>query len=205
VLTLPAVAVKLAVEELPATVTEAGTVSAVVLLSEILTAVPPLGAVAESVTVQVDVDPDVTLAGAQLSAEMGESTLIVPPVPETLSEVAFAETPMTLLIDKLSTLSGPVGDSVAEITATTPLPMVSTFTPVAKHVIAPMPVAQLSVLPAVVSAGPATALREVISAGGYKMVHSKPAGAVAPAFNDRFSEREPPLTADPEAKLNTGF
>ena len=204
-LTLPAVAVKLAVEELPATVTEAGTVSAVVLLSERLTTVPPLGAVVESVTVQVDVDPDVTLAGAQLSAEIGESTLIVPPVPETLREVSFAKTPITLLIGKLSRLSGPVGESVAEIMATTPLPMALVLTPVARHVIAPTPVTQLSVLPAAVSADPAIALREVISVGVYEIVHCKPAGALAPAFNDRFSETEPPLTADPEAKLNTGL
>ena len=188
-----------------ATVTEAGTVSAVVLLSERLTTVPPLGAVVESVTVQVDVDPDVTLAGAQLSAEIGESTLIVPPVPETLREVSFAKTPITLLIGKLSRLSGPVGESVAEITATTPLPMALVLTPVARHVIAPTLVTQLSILPAVVSAGPAIALREVISVGVYEIVHCKPAGALAPAFNDRFSETEPPLTADPEAKLNTGL
>jgi hypothetical protein len=188
-----------------AIVTEAGTVSAAVLLSERLTTVPPLGAVVESVTVQVDVDPDVTLAGAQLSAEIGESTLIVPPVPETLREVSFAKTPITLLIGKLSRLSGPVGESVAEIMATTPLPMALVLTPVARHVIAPTLVTQLSILPAVVSAGPAIALREVISVGVYEIVHCKPAGALAPAFNDRFSETEPPLTADPEAKLNTGL
>src|SRR6516162_1902468 len=157
-----------------AIVTEAGTVSAAVLLSERLTTVPPLGAVVESVTVQVDVDPDVTLAGAQLSAEIGESTLIVPPVPETLREVSFAKTPITLLIGKLSRLSGPVGESVAEIMATTPLPMALVFTPVARHVIAPTPVMQLSVLPAAVSAGPAIALREVISVGVYEIVHCKP-------------------------------
>jgi len=204
---VPAFAVKLAVVAPAATVTEAGTVSAVVLLSERLTTVPPLGAVVESVTVQVDVDPDVTLAGAQLSvdAEMRETTLIAPPVPETLREVPFAKTPITLLIGKLSRLSGPVGESVAEITATTPLPMALVFTPVARHVIAPTPVTQLSVLPAAVSADPAIALREVISVGVYEIVHCKPAGALAPAFNDRFSETEPPLTADPEAKLNTGL
>ena len=50
------------VVELPATVTEAGTVSDV-LLEERATAEPPVGAACESVTVQVEVPPEATVVG----------------------------------------------------------------------------------------------------------------------------------------------
>jgi hypothetical protein len=80
--TVPAVAVKLAVVEPAATVTEVGTVSAV-LLFETATLEPPVGAANDSVTVHVDPWPDVSVAGTHWSAETVGSTLIVPPVPET--------------------------------------------------------------------------------------------------------------------------
>jgi len=76
------VAVKLAVVEPAATVTEVGTVSAV-LLSETATLEPPVGAANDSVTVHVDPLPAVSVAGTHWSAETVGSTLIVPPVPET--------------------------------------------------------------------------------------------------------------------------
>jgi hypothetical protein len=59
---VPAVAMKVAVVALAATVSDAGTVKAV-LLSESATSVPPVGAGSESVTVQVDDVPDVRVAG----------------------------------------------------------------------------------------------------------------------------------------------
>ena len=62
--TVPAVAVNVALVAPDATVTDAGAVSAV-LLSETVTADPPLGAAPESVTVQVEAAPETTLAGAQ--------------------------------------------------------------------------------------------------------------------------------------------
>ena len=67
-MTEPAVAVKLAVEEPPATVTDAGVVSNEVL-SEIVTVDPPVGAAADSVTVQPKFDPDATLVGEHASLE----------------------------------------------------------------------------------------------------------------------------------------
>jgi len=95
-------------------------------------------------------------------------------------------------------------ERAAVTTATTPLLMVLPVMPVARQVRDPPPEMQLSASPAAVSAGPATALREVMSAGAYEMVHCKPAGALAAAFKERFSERVPPLTADPEARLKDG-
>ena len=59
-----AVAVKVALEEPAATVTEAGTVRAARLL-ESDTAAPPEPAAADNVTVQVEVAPVAKLAGAQ--------------------------------------------------------------------------------------------------------------------------------------------
>ena len=58
-----AVALKVAVVAPAATVTDVGTVK-LVLLSERLTTVPPLGAARDSVTVQLDDDPDASVAGA---------------------------------------------------------------------------------------------------------------------------------------------
>lgn len=59
---VPAVATKVAVVALAATVSDAGTVKAV-LLSERATSVPPAGAGSESVTVQVEDVPDGRVAG----------------------------------------------------------------------------------------------------------------------------------------------
>lgn len=61
---MPAAAVKDALEGPPATVTEAGTVSAE-LLSESVTTSPPAGAVAVKVTVQAAEAPDVSVEGLQ--------------------------------------------------------------------------------------------------------------------------------------------
>ena len=56
----------MAVVDPAATVTEAGVVSAA-LLSDVVTLDPPVGAAADSVTVQVEVAPDTTLFGVQAS------------------------------------------------------------------------------------------------------------------------------------------
>ena len=60
--TVPAVAVKLAVVEPAATVTEAGTGSAV-LLDETATLEPAVGATCDNVIVQVVLPPEVIVAG----------------------------------------------------------------------------------------------------------------------------------------------
>lgn len=59
---VPAMAWKLAVVAPAATVTEAGTVKAL-LLSESVTTVPPVGAASDSVTVQVVEAPEPTVVG----------------------------------------------------------------------------------------------------------------------------------------------
>ena len=67
-LTVPAVALNDAVDELAATVTDAGTVKAV-LLSEIRILKPPLGAACVSFAVQVDVEPATKPLGEHCSVE----------------------------------------------------------------------------------------------------------------------------------------
>lgn len=130
--------------------------------------------------------------------------MIVPPVPETLSEVPLAKAPIVLLIGIESRLLLLVGESVAVTTATTPLPIVLAFMPLARQITDPVPALQLIVLPAPVRAGPAVVLREMMSLGEYESVHCKPAGALLAAFKDRFSDRALPLSAEPEAKLKEG-
>ena len=58
----------MAVVDPATTVTEAGVVSAA-LLSDVVTLDPPVGAAADSVTVQVEVEPDITLVGVHASLE----------------------------------------------------------------------------------------------------------------------------------------
>jgi hypothetical protein len=66
--TVSAVAVKAAVVEPAATVTEVGTVRVVLLLERLMDS-PPLGAVVDNWTVHVVVDPEAILAALQVSAE----------------------------------------------------------------------------------------------------------------------------------------
>ena len=128
----------------------------------------------------------------------------MPPVPETLSEVPSPKAPITLLIGIESRLLLLVGERVAVTTATTPLLILVAFMPLARHMTDPVLELQLSVLPAPVRAGPAIVLRELMSLGEYESVHCRPAGTLVAAFKERFSERAPPLTAEPEAKLKEG-
>ena len=67
--TVPAVAVKVAVVESAGTVTEAGTVKAAVLLVDNVTTVPEAGAAAVNVTVQLVVEPELTVVGVQPIAD----------------------------------------------------------------------------------------------------------------------------------------
>ncbi len=65
---MPAVAVKAAVVEPAATVTESGATSSALLL-DIETVAPPVGAALESVTVQLVLPPDPNVVGLQAKAE----------------------------------------------------------------------------------------------------------------------------------------
>ena len=66
--TVPPVAVKVAVVEPAATFTEAGTVSDE-LLEDSVTAEPPDGAACDNITVQVELPPDVIVDGVHCRAD----------------------------------------------------------------------------------------------------------------------------------------
>ena len=87
--TVPALAVKLAVVAPDATVTEGGTVSAVLLLSESVTVEPPGGAACDSVVVQVELPPELIVAG-----EHCNDVTVTVPVGVTVT-TAVAELPLS--------------------------------------------------------------------------------------------------------------
>ena len=164
--TVPAVTVKLALEAPAATVTDAGVVRDE-LLSDSVTLAPPVGAAPDSVTVHVDVPPDVTLVGehARLdSPEVKAWAEIVPPVLETATEEPSGEDPIPLLIDT-GTVVPLVAESWTPTTATTPLLNWLAFIPLARQVMDPVPALQFTVLAAAVDAAPAVTVTELISVG----------------------------------------
>jgi len=158
--TVPAVAVKLPVVAPAPTVTDVGTVSAV-LLSDTATAVPPVGAACEIVTVQLELPPEAIEVGVQVSPETVDTvdwpTVMVPPVAVAPVETPPDETANALLTG-IETDALLVDVSVTAITATTPLAIALAFIPVARQVKEPVPLAQFRLLPAALSAPPAVAL-----------------------------------------------
>jgi len=82
-----------------------------------------------------------------------------------LTNVPSDATLIALLTAIASTVSVLVGETVAVNTATTPLPIVLSFVPIARHITAPALELQLNVFPAAVNAGPAAKLTEVRSVG----------------------------------------
>ena len=94
-------------------------------------------------------------------------------------------------------------DRVALTTATTPLVKAVAFVPLATQVTVPEPGAQVSVSPEG-SADPAVMLTEEMAVGANERVHCRLAGALVAAVNERLSESEAPLSADPEARLIDG-
>jgi len=146
----------------PGTVSEAG-IEIQVLLSEIRTLAPPVGAAMDRVTVQLAEVPEVRLLGVHWSPETAGSTLIDPPVPVMFASVPLGSVPIKLLIGKESTVAPLFGERVAVIVASVPLPMAVAFTPAVTQTNVPTPELQLNVFPAAVSTGPATALSAATS------------------------------------------
>ena len=182
---------KLPVVAPAATVIVAGTVSAL-LLSESATDVLAVAA-ADKVTVQVAVAPEATVAGEHANPEtVGKIgvTVVVPPVPKAFTGFPVPETAIVLLIG-IDTLEPAPAVRFAVIVATIPSAMPVASVPLAMHVSDAVPDAQLSVLLAAVSAAPAAALIEAMSAVEYESVHCKPAGD-APPVRERLSETAPP-------------
>jgi hypothetical protein len=93
------------------------------------------------------------------------TVVIVPPVPERLSEVPSGSAPNILPIE-MGMVEPPLPLASVNVgTATIPLPIAFVFIPAARQVTEPVAVAQVIVLPAAVSTGPAATLTEEMRAG----------------------------------------
>jgi hypothetical protein len=160
-LMLPTVAVKVAVVAPEATVTEAGTLTAALLLESDTTA-PPLGAACDIVTVHVDVLPELTVAGLQptLLRLVVEPplTAILPPVPVAEMPVPLAA-PAETLVTPMFTVPDAVPERVTLTTATTPFPIAVWLRAETKQVSEPLLFEQVSDLDAAVDAAPMDTLK----------------------------------------------
>ena len=129
-----AVAVNVVLVAPAATVTDAGTLNAPLLL-ESATAAPPLGAPCVSETVQVDVPAEFTVVGLQLRLLMftGLRTATLPPLPLTVRAVPLGEAP-SVFVSPIGTVPVAAPDSVTLTTATVPFWMMVEFDPTSRHV-----------------------------------------------------------------------
>ena len=161
---LPATALKLIEVDPAGTVTEAGRVNAG-LLEESATVTFPLGAAAESVTVQVDVEPEAKVVGEQSKLAMlfsGGRTVIVPPVPAMIVPFPLGEAPPAPIREIGTTEPLPAAPSVTVAVATVPLPIELASMPAPTQVIDPLAAAQYTVFPTAVRAGPGVTLMEAM-------------------------------------------
>jgi hypothetical protein len=156
---------KLAVVAAAATVTEAGTVKAALLLLS-ATGAPPAGAALVRVTVQALVAFGPMVEGAQVNDESSTDvrTVIVPPVPAIIVPFPVGDAPTAAR--EIGTTEPPAAvPSTTVAVATVPLPIRPAFIPVARQETDPLAAAQLTVFPAAVRAGPAAMLMEAILPG----------------------------------------
>jgi len=157
---LPAVAVNVADVAPANTVTDAGTVNAL-LLEESVTVAFPLGAGAESVTVQVDFAPAASVVGEQLSLTPADTTVTVPPVPPTVVALPLGKAPRFPVMEIGTDEPEAAVPSFTVAVATVPVPIAFAFIPLPTHLTAPVAVLQEMVFPTAVRAGPAAMLIEV--------------------------------------------
>lgn len=128
---LPATALKLTEVDPAGTVTEAGTLNAV-LFVESVTVAFPLGAGAESVSVQVAVEPAANVPGEHSKLAMpADKTVIVPAVPATTAGIPAGNAPMSPVIEIGTTDPLAAVPSVTVAVATVPLPIGLAFMPAA--------------------------------------------------------------------------
>ncbi len=191
---MPAVAVKVADADPAGIVTDAATGSVALPLDRD-TAVPPVGAAWASVTVQVDLAPEVKLVGEHSSEDKPGAQFVTVIAPEVA--VAVSADPFANAASGLLTVMGTAALLVAEASVTltvasTPLPIVESVVPIATQVTEPLVGLQVRVLLALLTAAPAATATELTSPGANANVHCDPAGAVPLALNDRLSDTEPP-------------
>jgi hypothetical protein len=86
--------------------------------------------------------------------------------------------------------------------ATTPLAIRVSFIPAVRHSTEPLVELQVRVLPALLRVAAAVTTMELTSLGTNERVHCRAAGAPLLPLNVRFSDTEPPSTAEPDERLN---
>jgi hypothetical protein len=164
--TVPAVAVNVAEDAPAATVTEAGTPTAV-LFEESATAAAEEAA-ALSVTVQVEAAPELTLAGehaTELNAAAEPGAAVTPPPVAVAATVPPAGEAPRALPTPIAADVAP-GARLTDTVATTPLPITVELTPESRHRYPAAPPAQVTDLPAPAPAGPADTTRlDTLDAG----------------------------------------
>jgi hypothetical protein len=182
------VALKVAVSAAAATVTDAGTVSVVLVFVRVTTA-PPLGAAPFNVTVQTALLELLKVAGVHDRPEtVGKETVpvTVPPVPDMLMPFPKPEEEEMLLIAIGVLVTPAISETFT--TARTPFEIVPAFMPEIRQEYAPTLERQLSVLAALAAAGPTLP-------AGYVRVHWTAAGSLPDGdVKFRFSEAVPPTT-----------
>ena len=88
--------------------------------------------------------------------------------------------------------------------ATTPAPIPFVFTPVSRQVKEPVTEPHAIAFEAAVAAAPAVAMIAEIWPGGYERVHSRPAGAAAPADMEMVKPTVAPGRAEADDTLRLG-
>ena len=159
----PAVALKVALVEPGGIDTVAGTV--MLPVDDNATAVAAAAALLR-VTVQAATPAGASVDGLQLTLLRTEGTRVpaVPPVAATARELPSRVAPRAPEIPILAEPA--VGGNVTDTVATMPSAMRFVLIPVARQMYAVGEPAQVSVLPAAVSAGPAVTLKPVTEAAG---------------------------------------
>lgn len=148
---MPAVAVKVALEEFNGIVIAAGTVRPGTLELNATTVAPFVAAVLR-LTVQVLVPPEGRYVGPQVTEVRVTSgvTKMLPPAADTGMASPAKDAPRVLLTPMVSELA--FGASATETIATLPSGIVFVLSPVARQVYEPAPPAQVMLLPEDVSA-----------------------------------------------------
>jgi hypothetical protein len=209
-LTVPAVAVKLALALPPGIATVEGT-EITLLALEMLTVIPVTGAFWLNCTLHV-VDPPGASAD-ELHVRAETAGLICVVLTSTVPPVASTDTADASTEDAIAWLILIVRDELVEAAgttvtvATTPLPMVAVFRPKTIQVNVPFPGLQVTDLAATKLADPGATVITLKSAALYASVNCKPAGftPAAGAVSVIASVTGKPAIPDPEARFKVKF
>ena len=193
---VPAVSLTVAGVVPAGTVREAGELSSELFVLRATTA-PPRGAACASEMLQLLTPAELSVVGVHPSEASVGRTAMVPPVAETLTELAGADAARAL--ERAILVLTALAESVNWTVATSPFAITLSFRPAATQVYVPGPAAQVMLLEAAVIAA-AVIVTPVTIAVGYVSVHCRPATWLFPAsLKVRPNATVPPATPVPDA------